>query len=123
VAGGLLVGECYGVAESSGFFVEAFATGGVEEEFGLRCALGDAVPALRLCVKLGGGGVRLAQGALVTPSTIPIDGVDAWFAQGAAVLVPEFNGPGAAGGGIIVPVCEGFRAPIGWLISWGFLSG
>lgn len=71
----------------------------------------------------GGGGVRLVQGALVTPSTIPTGGLDMLVAQGTGVPGPECSGPGAIGGSVVAPVFNICRALIGWFISFGFLSG
>jgi hypothetical protein len=71
----------------------------------------------------GGGGVRLVQGALVTPSTIPTGGLGMLVAQGAVVPGPERGGPGATGDGVAVPIFTICRALIGWFISLGFRSG
>ena len=85
-----LLGEQYYCwVGSSGFFSAAFPTE-VEEKLALTWLPGEAVPVGALCVIRGGGGagVRLAQGALVTPSTIPIGGFDVRVAQGAVVPWP-----------------------------------
>src|SRR2546423_15018404 len=114
-ASSYFLGRYQDLAELSGLpFGEAPARA-VEEKPAVTWLSSRAVPvrALRMVDGGGGAGVWLAQGALVTPSTIPTGGLDAGVAQGAALPGAKFDGFAAAEGGNVLPAFTVCLDPIG----------